>query len=167
MGKRKSPEQKLMEAIFGKNMERKDEVMAKYYENQAENVTDEEFKTMWGISLDEHVKKMMDYIHELEEKSNPSLKLVLKRKWFDMIDSGEKLEEYRAKTDYWRKRIEPFMDLLRQGISCNVTFYEGYSKDRRRITLLIRDITEGTGKTKWGAVPGEEYYVIKLGDKMP
>ena len=26
--------------------------------------------------------------------------------WYDLIDSGEKTEEYRLATDYWKKRIE-------------------------------------------------------------
>ena len=33
------------------------------------------------------------------------LKLVLKRKWYEMIERGEKREEYRAATDYWLKRL--------------------------------------------------------------
>ena len=33
------------------------------------------------------------------------LRLTLKRKWFDMIASGEKLEEYREVKDYWVRRL--------------------------------------------------------------
>ncbi len=33
------------------------------------------------------------------------LPLVLKKKWFDMIASGEKREEYREVKPYWTKRI--------------------------------------------------------------
>lgn len=59
---RKTPEQKIMEAVFGKNMENKDEVMAKYYERQAANVTDEDFKRVWGVSIEEHTQKMMRFV---------------------------------------------------------------------------------------------------------
>jgi len=38
------------------------------------------------------------------EDSN-TLRLTLKGKWFDMILSGEKLEEYREIKDYWFKRL--------------------------------------------------------------
>lgn len=34
-----------------------------------------------------------------------TLKLVLKKKWFDMIDAGEKTEEYREIKPYWVKRL--------------------------------------------------------------
>lgn len=33
------------------------------------------------------------------------LRLVLKGKWYDMIATGEKKEEYRADTQYWHKRL--------------------------------------------------------------
>lgn len=33
------------------------------------------------------------------------LTLPLKKKWFDMIKSGEKLEEYREITEYWIRRL--------------------------------------------------------------
>ena len=34
------------------------------------------------------------------------LTLTLKKKWFDMIASGEKKEEYREIKPYWTKRLE-------------------------------------------------------------
>ena len=33
------------------------------------------------------------------------LHLTLKKKWFDMIASGEKREEYRELKPYWHKRL--------------------------------------------------------------
>ncbi len=33
------------------------------------------------------------------------LDLILKSKWYDMIDSGEKTEEYRQFKPYWIKRL--------------------------------------------------------------
>ena len=38
-------------------------------------------------------------------KEGKTLHLVLKRKWLDMIASGEKREEYRTQSDYWIKRF--------------------------------------------------------------
>lgn len=35
-----------------------------------------------------------------------TLMLPLKRKWWDLILSGEKVEEFRLVNDYWRKRLE-------------------------------------------------------------
>ena len=34
-----------------------------------------------------------------------TLYLVLKSKWYDMIASGEKREEYREVKPYWKKRL--------------------------------------------------------------
>lgn len=34
-----------------------------------------------------------------------TLTLSLKKKWFDMIASGEKTEEYREIKPYWEKRL--------------------------------------------------------------
>ena len=38
-------------------------------------------------------------------KDPKTLHLVLKRKWFDMIRSGEKKEEYREPRYYWYRRL--------------------------------------------------------------
>lgn len=37
--------------------------------------------------------------------SNTTLKLILKKKWFDLISSGIKLEEYREITPYYLNRL--------------------------------------------------------------
>ena len=38
------------------------------------------------------------------------LNLTLKKKWFDMIASGEKTEEYREVKDYWARRMVFFFE---------------------------------------------------------
>lgn len=84
-----------------------------------------------------------------------TLKLVLKKKWYQMIASGEKPEEYREITDYWGRRLTRHYD--------EVTFYLGYAKERPSMTYEVREITVGTGNPAWGAEPGRKYYIIKLG----
>ena len=88
-----------------------------------------------------------------------TLKLVLKEKWYRMIERGEKLEEYRE--------IKPFYDRLFDGFVHydNVTFYLGYAKNRPQMTFNVRDICKGYGREEWGAEKGKEYYIIKLGVK--
>ncbi|MDY6381974.1 MAG: hypothetical protein SPK52_06915 [Synergistales bacterium] len=89
-----------------------------------------------------------------------TLKLVLKKKWFDMIASGEKTEEYRETTPYWKKRLCP----------CNdydfVTFYLGYRKNRPQKTFRVKYITKGRGKEEWGAKKDKNYFIIKLGERI-
>lgn len=96
------------------------------------------------------------------------LKLVLKYVWYDMIESGEKPEEYRAVTVFWRRRLETGWNEphLRFRKYDTVTFFRGYTKDRRQMTFEFKGTKCGTGNPAWGAVPGERYYVIKLGKRL-
>lgn len=96
------------------------------------------------------------------------LHLTLKKKWFDMILSGEKKEEYRELKDYWCRRfcgeewykwedltghISLFPDII--------VFKNGYGKDAPTLTMECKGITIGDGKYKWGG--GGNQFVIKLG----
>ena len=106
------------------------------------------------------------------------LTLPIKKKWFDMILSGEKKEEYREITPYYEIR---FMNLFgvvfcggtwikfsEIGLSeCakdemqEITFRNGYSKDSHsfiaKCTLSI-----GEGKTECGAESGRKYFVLTI-----
>ena len=90
------------------------------------------------------------------------LKLVLKKKWFDMILSGKKKEEYRERTRYWNSRFFDRDDVSWKDFDA-VMFLEGYRKDRRKMLVEIKDIGFGTGRPDWGANEGETYFVISLG----
>ncbi len=114
------------------------------------------------------------------------LDLVLKGKWYDMIASGEKLEEYRDITPYWCSRILYYIYLPAKDYWSEILFNlhthefsserliidygtRGYDKVRfhrgyTNITMLfdIDSISIGHGKEKWGAEKGKEYFVIKL-----
>lgn len=84
-----------------------------------------------------------------------TLHLVLDYKWFDMIATGVKLEEYREMTDYWKKRIWD-----RRGEIDSVCFHRGYTSIT--ITKRVFAIVEDAGREEWGAEPLTLYYVIKL-----
>lgn len=47
-----------------------------------------------------------------------------------------------------------------------VRFRLGYKKDAPNMTFEIESITIGKGREEWGAEPGKEYFVIKLGKKL-
>jgi hypothetical protein len=91
------------------------------------------------------------------------LHLTLKKKWFDMIASGEKKEEYREIKQYWEDRL---------GEDANGRFHEvvefrhGYAKDAPRMRFMIEDIEVGMGKVSWGAEWLKKYFVIKLGERI-
>lgn len=89
------------------------------------------------------------------------LHLTLKKKWFDMIASGEKKEEYREVKEYWEKRL---MHRFFDPVYTHVQFRNGYAKNSPTILLEIDgNINISKGKQEWGAEEGKQYFVIKLG----
>ena len=94
------------------------------------------------------------------------LTLPIKKKWFDMILSGEKKEEYREIKDYWTNRFCHYLrgtvvynfDIIRSGY---VIFKNGYSKDAPQIKCFV-DCYKGYGREYWGAEPNKLYYVLKI-----
>lgn len=93
------------------------------------------------------------------------LVLPIKKKWFDMILSGEKKEEYREIKPYYRSRLYSagFIDkyglpVLFKGI---VMFRNGYSKKSPSFNALcFCDVRRG--RPEWGAEPDKDYYVLKI-----
>ncbi len=84
------------------------------------------------------------------------LHLTLKKKWFDMIESGEKVEEYREVKPYWVTRLEGReYDVVR--------FRNGYSKDARVMVVELLGIGRGLGVLRWGAPELECLFVLRLG----
>lgn len=89
--------------------------------------------------------------------------LPIKKKWFDMILSGEKKEEYREIKPYWITRFandllkrennyeykwEAESDIVRQ--EYQVLLKNGYNKNSQKI-LCNCILKIGQGKEKWGA----------------
>ena len=91
--------------------------------------------------------------------------LPIKKKWYDMILSGEKKEEYREIKPYYRSRLyhEGFLDRygLPQIHEGWVLFRNGYSKNSPSFEALCT-VDIRTGRPEWGAEPGQEYYVLKV-----
>ncbi len=87
------------------------------------------------------------------------LTLPIKKKWFDMIKSGDKKEEYREIKEYYKARFGAL------GIEDNskhyILFRNGYSKNSPTIKCEV-EITIGFGKEDWGAKLDEEYFVLKI-----
>lgn len=104
------------------------------------------------------------------------LVLPIKKKWFDMILSGEKKEEYREIKPYWEKRIKkqyqdiPYITLeftLQRNKHyfgnkpIKVKFINGYSKSSPYFVANCHTYIR-QGKTKWGAEPNKEYFVLDI-----
>lgn len=94
------------------------------------------------------------------------LDLPLKKEWYNMIESGEKREEYREMKPYWIKR------LCRCGYCAvsqckkkrvptdytHVRFRYGYTK--RTMLFKIDSIAIGKGNPKWGAPTDRDVFII-------
>ena len=90
--------------------------------------------------------------------------LPIKRKWFDMIESGIKREEYREDTQYWRSR---FVKLITSAETISkkhrCLLRNGYGADKS--TLEIEYVLEfREGREEWGAEKGKKYFVLILLD---
>lgn len=86
------------------------------------------------------------------------LDLPVKKKWYEMIESGGKREEYREYKDYWYKRLIE-QDTLRLKPYTHVRFRYGYT--RRTMLFKIDSITVDVGNTNWGA-PEYPVFIIKF-----
>lgn len=105
------------------------------------------------------------------------LYLPLKEKWYRMIESGEKKEEYREFNKFWLTRLadKSFYDQISSVVLghrqmpfkpfTHVHFTLGYPlKDdvSRNMIKEIKEIVIAEGNPNWGAVEGEVYFVIRL-----
>lgn len=86
-----------------------------------------------------------------------TLHLTLTKKWFDLILSGEKPEEYREMKPYWHKRLMGGKTYDR------IIFRNGYQKNAPQFTIELKGIVTGIGNPEWGA-PKEQVYILKLGE---
>lgn len=98
------------------------------------------------------------------------LTLPIKKKWFDMILSGEKKEEYREIKPYYDKRLFNYCRLVAleeyaydvwSHPEFEVIFRNGYSKTSPKIKCKV-NCRKDYGKTEWGAEPNKMYYVLKI-----
>mgnify|MGYP003475609218 FL=1 len=124
-------------------------------------------------------------------KDNKTLHLVLKRKWWDMIDSGERTEEYRDVNHYWAIRLldrqyrwysqnidypNDFIDWLCFRLAHNdiafrsyenVCFHLGYTNNTMTFKITSMNVMYGeVCRQDWGAEPNKYYFVIKLGERI-
>lgn len=99
------------------------------------------------------------------------LTLPIKKKWFDMILSGEKKEEYREIKPYYTTRFDNIIYQYFKDengyVLCNhvdyfdVIFRNGYKNDSPKIKCKVQ-LSKGYGNPVWGAKKDKLYYVLKI-----
>lgn len=78
-----------------------------------------------------------------------------------MIERGEKKEEYRPWTEYYRTRLWiPFVCGAYDVVVC---LHLGYSN--KTMEFEVKDMAVDYGHEKWGA-PKEKVYVVFLGNRI-
>ena len=118
------------------------------------------------------------------------LTLPIQKKWYDMILSGEKKEEYREIKEYYETRFqnlfvaitiypssffsdrskyellqgEAVPEEIRKDSIQEIIFRNGYSKDSKAIKASCR-LRIGKGRPEWGAEPDKQYYILEILDK--
>lgn len=104
------------------------------------------------------------------------LNLVVTKKWFNMIVSGAKNEEYREIKTYWIKRLTANCEVIHDVVvetQCGKVLYRpythdlfsaGYGKNRPSIEKDIESIS--IGQTKMGLCPElclhQTFFIIKF-----
>ena len=105
---------------------------------------------------------------ELKRTACAILPLVLKGKWFDMIERGEKREEYRLSALYWRKRLHNWDRKFTESTTPIVEFRRGYAKDAPRMAFWCMGIETTATKRRhpeWGE-PSDPHFFIELGGRV-
>ena len=118
------------------------------------------------------------------------LTLPIQKRWFDMILSGEKKEEYRDIKEYYETRFqnlfgaitiypssifsdrskyellqgEAVPEEIRKDSIQEIIFRNGYSKDSKAIKARCK-LRIGKGRPEWGALPDKQYYILEILDK--
>lgn len=114
-----------------------------------------------------------------------TLHLVLKGKWYDMIESGEKREEYREIKPYWIERIFEESSCLPKDSELHDFFikcgkYHGIYRPKVRRVVFHRAYTNTTLEYQIGGIAigkpnpkwceaedaDKEFIIIKLGDRV-
>lgn len=93
--------------------------------------------------------------------------LPIKSKWFNMILSGDKQEEYREIKPYYTTRFKKIFEMypnsnIPTGLDKQlIGFRNGYGSSRPQFTAVC-SLDIKTGKEEWGAEPGTEYYTLHI-----
>ena len=95
------------------------------------------------------------------------LTLPIKNKWFNMILSGVKKEEYRDIKPYYISRFTKVFNIhpssfvpVGDDIKL-IRFRNGYGNDRPEFVAKC-SLSIKTGKEEWGAVKDKGYFTLKI-----
>ena len=94
----------------------------------------------------------------------------IKKKWFDLIKSGQKKEEYRDIKYYYYVRVssligeDDYRKLLEKKEKVpfnNLKLRNGYDSNAPSI-IVSGWLSVGKGLPEWGAEPGKDYFKFEI-----
>ena len=101
---------------------------------------------------------------------NTLLNLTIERRWFDMILSGEKHEEYRAVDNSQVKNAWESIYNYEYGEYYVMVLRNGYRMSSRALAIQVYGIILRSGKDsiypEWGEPTDRDHLVIILGDVL-
>jgi len=89
------------------------------------------------------------------------LQLTLKKKWFDMIASGEKLEEYRTIKKHWETILYDYYGKFNNYDI--IKFRNGYATNAPTMQVECKGISIGEAKPEWSDNWQGDVFIISLG----
>ena len=117
---------------------------------------------------------------EIKREKCAILSLVLKGKWYDMIEHGGKREEYRDATKYWRIRLHNWDKRFTAHNTPVVEFRRGYAHDAPRMAFWCLGVETVSGMMpyayvdaasdkprhpEWGE-PEKPHFFVELGGRV-
>lgn len=99
--------------------------------------------------------------------------LPIKKKWYDMILSGNQKEAYLEMKLYWQKKFvemfgkraiypkPPWASDKSVIPTVEIMFRNGYSKNSPSFIARCM-VSIGTGREEWGAEKGRQYFVLTI-----
>ncbi|MGB0896900.1 MAG: ASCH domain-containing protein [Flavobacteriaceae bacterium] len=93
-----------------------------------------------------------------------TLHLTLKKKWFFLILSGVKKEEYREIKPYWSKRLTQRDNPFKFVKYDTITFKNGYSKNAPTMVVELKGVKYGECVPEWSDNYEGKAFVLSLGD---
>lgn len=129
-----------------------------------------DFSKAYDEAYERYGPQVDDLLYTEKRLQKPLFHLNLKSKWYQMIKAGEKKEEYREIKPYW-DRVFGHANILINGRYYHPTdviiwFANGYRKDRPEMLFECTGLKVSEGRPEWGAEPGQQYYVLSLGDEI-
>jgi len=105
----------------------------------------------------------MSNMRKLERDSCSMLHLILKEKWYDMIDLGIKKEEYRDEIPHWERIYSWWSEDA--GKTKVVAFQRGYKKPSMWFVVDGIGNSDVSVNPDWGE-PDHPHHILFLGERV-